>query len=112
MHEVALVADLLDAAVEHAAGRPVTAVRVRHAAAISADSLHQAFAMLTADGPLADARLEATEVDLAYRCRCGFDGPLGHDDVLGGSLVVCPRCAEVGTIARSAELELLEVRTA
>ncbi|MFP5342412.1 MAG: hydrogenase/urease maturation nickel metallochaperone HypA [Candidatus Limnocylindria bacterium] len=112
MHEVALVADLLDAATRHARGRRVTVVRVRHAAAISAASLQQAFTMLTEDGPMANASLETTALDLDYRCGCGFHGPLGHDDLLGGSMVVCPACGGVGSLGRIAELELLEVRTA
>lgn len=111
MHEVALVAELLDAAAHHAAGRTVSVVRVRHAAAISAGSLQQAFTMLTEDGPMADATLETSEFELVYRCACGFDGALGHDDLLGGSMVVCPACGGVGSLGRTAELELLEVRT-
>ncbi len=111
MHEVSLVAALLDAATHHADGRPITVVSVRHAAAISPESLQQAFLMLTEDGPLAGATLTTTVFDVPYHCPCGFDGPLGHDDLLGGSVVVCPACGDVGSLGRTAELELIEVRT-
>ncbi|MGK2851166.1 MAG: hypothetical protein ACSLFN_09695 [Candidatus Limnocylindrales bacterium] len=37
--------------------------------------------------------------------------PLSHDDLVGGSMAVCPSCGDVSTMSRTAELELLEVRT-
>ena len=40
-----------------------------------------------------------------------FEGALRHDDLIGGSVAVCPACGEVSTLRRTAELELLEVRT-
>ena len=110
MHEVSLVADLIEVSERQAAGRPVELVRVRHATTIPADALAQAFAMLTETGPLAGAALEAEPFDVVLRCPCGFDGPLGHDD-LAGPLAVCPACGEVSSVPRTAELELLEVRT-
>ena len=108
MHEVALVAALVDAATERSDG-PVAAVRVRYATTIPEDVLRQAFAMLTADGPLAGATLEAAPFDIRLACGCGFDGPLGHDDLVGTSIAVCPSCGDVSSPARTAELELLEV---
>lgn len=115
MHEVALVAQLVDAAAERAGGRPAGApvelVRVRYATTIPADVLEQAWAMLVAGGPLEAAALEAVPFDVRLACPCGFDGALGHDDVLGPGQAVCPACSELRAIPVTPELELLEVRT-
>ena len=59
---------------------------------------------------MADATLEAETFDVELRCGCGFAGALGHDDLIGGSVAVCPACGDVSTLRRTAELELLEVR--
>ena len=112
MHEVGLVAALVDAAVEHAGGAPVSLVRVRHATTIPEEVLRQAFEMLVADGPLASAELVAEPFDRRLACSCGFDGPLGHDDVIGPDAAVCPSCGELRAIPVTPELELLEVRRA
>jgi Zn finger protein HypA/HybF involved in hydrogenase expression len=112
MHEVGLVAELVDAAVARAGGRPVALVRVRHATTIPEDVLRQAFEMLAEGGPLAAAKLVTEPFEVRLTCPCGFDGALGHDDVLGPGSVVCPSCSELRTVAREAELELLEVRLA
>jgi Zn finger protein HypA/HybF involved in hydrogenase expression len=109
MHEVSLVADLVAACQSRAAGRPVTTIHVRHASSIDSDAIEQAFRMLTQGGPLAEARLVTEPFDVLRDCPCGFSGPLGHDDVIGGSVVVCPACGDVSTQQRTAELELLEV---
>jgi Zn finger protein HypA/HybF involved in hydrogenase expression len=109
MHEVGLVAQLVDAALEHAGGAPVSRVVVRHATTIPEDVLRQAWEMLTADGPLADARLVAEPFDVELRCACGFDGALGHDDVIGPGQAVCPGCGELRAIPMTPELELVEV---
>jgi Zn finger protein HypA/HybF involved in hydrogenase expression len=112
MHEVGLVAELVDAAVARAAGRPVVVVRVRHATTIPEDVLRQAFEMLAEGGPLAAAELVAEPFEVHLTCPCGFDGPLGHDDVVGPGSAVCPACSGLRAVAREAELELLEVRLA
>ena len=112
MHEVSLVADLIDVCQAQAAGRQVQTVRVRHATTIPPDALEQAFRMLTAGGPLADATLDAERFDVVLRCPCGFDGVLGHDDLVGGSVAICPDCGLISTLHRTAELELVEVVTA
>jgi len=111
MHEVSLVAELIEVCEQQAAGRRVGVVRVRHATTIPVEAIEQAFAMLTADGSLAGARLEAEPFDIELACPCGFRGALGHDDLVGGSMAVCPSCGEVSTLHRTAELELLEVLT-
>ena len=68
--------------------------------------------MLTESGNLAAARLEAEPFDISLQCACGFDGPLGHDDVIDNVVAVCPSCGDVSSRARTPELELLEVRIA
>jgi Zn finger protein HypA/HybF involved in hydrogenase expression len=112
MHEVSLVADLLAECERQAAGRPVETVHVRHATSIDEATLRQAFAALTAGSALATATLEAETFEIRLVCGCGFDGPLRHDDLISGSVAVCPSCGEVSTLKRTAELELLEVRLA
>jgi len=109
MHEVALVAELVEAAVARSGGAPVSRVRVRHATTIPDEVLRQAFTMLAADGPLAGAVLESEAFDIRLECPCGFRGALGHDDMVGTSMAVCPACSDVSTPPRTAEIELLEV---
>jgi Zn finger protein HypA/HybF involved in hydrogenase expression len=111
MHEVSLVAALIEQAELRSAGRPVRLVRVRHASSIEEPTLRQAFQMLTEGGRLANATLEAETFDIHLECGCGFSGALGHDDLISGSIAVCPSCGDVSTRQRSAELELLEVLT-
>lgn len=111
MHEVSLVAELIEQAELRSGGRPVRLVRVRHASSIPEPALQQAFRMLTEDGDLADATLETEMFDIQLQCGCGFSGALGHDDLISSSIAVCPSCGEVSTRPRTAELELLEVQT-
>jgi Zn finger protein HypA/HybF involved in hydrogenase expression len=111
MHEVSLVAELVAEVERRSAGRPVRLVRVRHASTIPEASLQQAFRMLTEGGGLADATLDAESFGVELACACGFSGTLGHDDLIGGSVAVCPSCGDVSTRSRTAELELLEVQT-
>jgi len=111
VHEVGLVGELIEAVVARSGERPVRLVRVRHATTIPEPVLRQAFEMLTDGGTLARAVLELEPFDVELRCPCGFTGALGHDDLVGGSMAVCPSCAEIRTLRATAELELLEVRT-
>ena len=111
MHEVSLVADLVARAEERAGGQRVEFVRVRYATTIPEETLEQAFRMLTQDGPMAGATLEAEPFDVLLTCPCGFSGALGHDDLISASISVCPSCGAVSSRPRTAELELLEVRT-
>ncbi len=110
MHEVSLVAELVAECERRSSGQPVQLVRVRHASTIPEPTLRQAFQMLTEGGCLADATLETETFDVHLNCECGFADTLGHDDLIGGSVAVCPACGEVSTLRRTAELELLEVR--
>lgn len=112
MHELSRVAQPIAECGRVAAGKTVRLVRVRYASTIAEPGLRQALRMLTEGGPLADAALEAESFNVELRCECGFDGALGHDNLIGGSVVVCPNCEEVSTLRRAAELELLEISTA
>ena len=112
MHEVGLVADLVDACQAAAKGHQVTRLRVRHAATIPEDVVRQAFAMLTIGTPLEAAVLETQSHDLLLECPCGYEGALRHDDVIGPTLAVCPGCGSLRERPAVPELELLEVRVA
>lgn len=113
MHEVSLVAQLVEAAALHAGAAPVSRVHVRHATTIPEDVLRQAFGMLAEGGPLAAAELVTEPFDIPLRCAsCGHDGVLDHDDEVGGSMAVCPSCGELVMLPPTPELELLEVRAA
>jgi Zn finger protein HypA/HybF involved in hydrogenase expression len=112
MHEISLVAELIAECERRSSGQPVRLVRVRHASSIPEPALRQAFLMLTEGGDLAGATLETETFDVLLHCGCGFAAALGHDDLIAGSVAVCPSCGEVSTLRRRAELELLEVRTA
>lgn len=107
-----MVAALVDAAVASVDGAPVAMLRVRHATTVPEDVLRQAFAMLTAEGPLAGAVLEAEPFDVRLACSCGFEGALGHDDVISPGQAVCPGCGELRGFPPTPELELVEVRRA
>lgn len=112
MHEVSLVAELVEAAEARCGGARVSLVRVRHATTFPADVLRQAFEMLTESGPLAGATLDLELFDVRLACACGFSGALGHDDMVGAAMAVCPACTEMTELPPTAELELLEVRLA
>lgn len=107
-----MVADLIAECERRWAGQTISHVRVRHATTITEPALRQAFEMLTEGSTLAGATLEAETFSVELGCACGFAGALGHDDLISGSLAVCPACGELSTLHRTAELELLEVRRA
>jgi Zn finger protein HypA/HybF involved in hydrogenase expression len=111
VHELSLVAELVQACEQRAGGARVTLVRVRHAAWMPEPALREAFDALAAGTALAGADLLAEAVERTLRCGCGFSGPLGHDDLAAG-LAVCPGCGEVSDAGRTPELELLELRLA
>ena len=111
MHELSLVAELVEACERRASGRPVGAVRVRVAGTVPTDLVRQGFAMLTTGTALEAASLEIDQFDIRLRCSCGFDGALEHDDMLGPSMVICPQCDAIQRIVAAPEIELLEVRS-
>jgi Zn finger protein HypA/HybF involved in hydrogenase expression len=108
VHEVGLVAELVDVCLARAGSQPVARVVVRHASTTSEEAIRQAFEMLTAGGPLGDTELVTTPVAVTLRCECGFEGPLGPDHEAGGHLV-CPDCGSLHRAPRTAELELLAI---
>ena len=110
MHELSLVAELVEACERQAAGAPVTVVRVRRAATIPEAAVRAAFQALTTDGPLAGAVLEIEPQPVPLRCPCGATSLLGDADVIGG-LAVCPSCGAVSPHEHRGELELVEVRS-
>lgn len=109
MHEVALVADLVDAAIARVEGPTARRVVVRYASTIPVDVFEQAWAMLTAGSPLDGAELDAAAFPVRLACSCGFEGALEHDDVIGPGQAVCPSCSELRTFEATPELELVEV---
>jgi Zn finger protein HypA/HybF involved in hydrogenase expression len=109
VHEVSLVDELVELVERNAAGRPVELVRVRRASTIPEDVLLQAWAAITSETQLAQATLEVEPFDVLLTCPCGFDGVLGHDDLPGVSLAVCPSCGEISEIPPVPELEIVEL---
>ncbi len=109
MHELSLVAELVEECCRRAEGEAVAVVRVRCSVHDAEGELQQAFFMMSTATPLEGAVLELETVAVTVECPCGYRGPAGEGHV--GHLFVCPRCAKVGPV-RSPSLELLEVRMA
>ena len=109
MHELALVEELVGIVERSADGRDVRVVRVRRATTIPDGVLEQSWTMLTEGGPLAEATLEVAPFDIRLACACGFDGPLGHDDIVPGSLAVCPSCGAISALPPEPELQIVEI---
>ncbi|MGA3215831.1 MAG: hydrogenase/urease maturation nickel metallochaperone HypA [Acidimicrobiales bacterium] len=107
MHELSLVAELVEECCRRADGEAVSLVRVRCCLPDLGDELQQAFLMMTTATPLEGAVLEIEETTLQVACPCGYFGPV-HNGIVG-HMFVCPECAQVGPI-NSSGLELLEVR--
>ncbi len=111
MHEVSLVAELVEACERAAGGDTVRSVRVRHASAIPEDAVRQAFALLTAGTPLEAVRLDLASFDIEVRCPCGFVGRADHDALDAGPFSECPSCGDLVRRPRTPELELVAVVT-
>jgi len=106
MHELSLVAELVDECVRQADGRNVASVQVRHATTIDEEALRQMFAMLTAEGPLVDARLDTKAFAITLRCAaCNRLDVLDHDHAIG-HLRICPSCGAVSDDPQPCELEV------
>jgi Zn finger protein HypA/HybF involved in hydrogenase expression len=110
MHEVSLVAELVEACERLADGAPVRRVRVRHASSLPPSTVRQAFELLTAGTALAGTELELASFDVEVRCACGYLGLRGHDDDLE-PYVICPSCDGLISRPRTPELELVAVVT-
>jgi len=109
MHELSLVAELIDEVAQRAGGHTVATVVVRHATTIDEETLRQAFVMLAADHSFAAARLVCEPFEITLNCAgCGFAGRLDHDH-LAGHVRVCPRCGAISGDSGVAELELVRV---
>jgi len=90
MHEYGLCEGVLDAVRRRASGRPVSKVRVRIGArhAAEADSMTQAFGMISVGTEAEEATLDLVTVPAALRCRdCGATAEVTD------MLAVCPKCA-------------------
>ncbi len=106
MHELSLVAELVQECERHAAGRRVRAVTVRCAGGVEADEIEAAWSEL--GGPvLGDAALELELVPTVLRCPCGFSGVLDKA-ASTGHIAVCPACSAVRPI--ESPLELVAIR--
>jgi Zn finger protein HypA/HybF involved in hydrogenase expression len=111
MHEMSLVGELIEEVEQRTVGRTVALVVIRHASTISEETLRQAFTMLAADGPLANAALECEQFEVVLTCPvCGFAGALDHDH-LAGHVQVCPQCGDISGDSQLAEMELIGVVT-
>jgi Zn finger protein HypA/HybF involved in hydrogenase expression len=108
MHELSLVAELVEACTRRAGGAPVSLVRVRCATTIPEGALRESFRLLAAGGPLAAAVLEVEPLHVPRACPCGSTAAPADTDVVG-HLVVCPSCGAVSAHAVTTGLELLEV---
>jgi Zn finger protein HypA/HybF involved in hydrogenase expression len=111
MHEVSLVADLVDECVRRAGSAPVRRVRIRHASTIPLEVVQQAFDMLTACTALAGAQLDADEYEIQLHCGCGYSGVVPDEYLVGTSIAVCPACETVSIRAATPEIELLDIVT-
>jgi Zn finger protein HypA/HybF involved in hydrogenase expression len=108
MHELSLVAELVEACTRRAGGAPVSRVRVRCATTVPEAALRESFRLLAAGGPLADAVLEVEPIQVPPACPCGSTATPDDTDVVG-HLAVCPACGAVSAHAATTGLELLEV---
>ena len=112
MHEVSLVAELVEACLGQADGAVVRRVLIRHASTASEAAIRQAFSMLTADGLLANAQLTTEAFPVSIDCACGFAGIVGSEAGTGVGSVLCPSCDALHRLPRRPEIELLAIETA
>lgn len=106
MHELSLVAELVDECVRRADGQHIECVQIRHATTIDEEALRQMFAMLTAEGPLVGARVDTEAFAITLRCTaCKRVSVLDHDHAIG-HLRVCPSCGTVSDDPQPCELEV------
>jgi Zn finger protein HypA/HybF involved in hydrogenase expression len=109
MHELSLVAELVDECVASAGNRDIELIRIRHASTISEETVRQAFDMLTTGSPLAGVRLETEEFTLSLHCAaCDHSAVLDHDHAIG-HVRVCPACGTVSNDPQACELELVAI---
>lgn len=93
MHELSLCGSIADIAGRHAAGRPVSVIhlQVGQLRQVVPDTLVYCWGLVSADTPLAGARIEIDQVPARMRCRaCGRDAEVGALPVFA-----CPGCGGV-----------------
>jgi hydrogenase nickel incorporation protein HypA/HybF len=108
MHEFGLCESILDAVERRAAGRRVTAVRVRAGALqrVADESMETAFAMVTAGSVADGAKLELVIVPVQCQClECGLDTESNDP------LAVCPRCGSTNVDLSGGDDLMLESLT-
>lgn len=101
MHELAISRAILDTALRHAEGRPVTAISLRVGAMrqVVPDSLEFYLGIACRETPAEGAELEVEVVEALMRCTaCSQEwepAPFG-----------CPACGEPGEVVAGEELEV------
>lgn len=111
MHEISLITDLVEECERQAGDAQIKSVSVRHATTIPQDMLHEVWGMVTVDRSIASAQLKSEAYEAHLNCeQCGFNGVLGHDDVVG-HMSVCPQCSNPTEFEHAAEIELIGVET-
>jgi hydrogenase nickel incorporation protein HypA/HybF len=97
MHELSIAASIVDIAVRHARGRPVSRVEVRvgHLRQVVPSALDFAFGLVAQGTPVEGAELVLEEVAATVRC-----GTCGAESRLDGFPLIC-RCgsADVEIVA-------------
>jgi hydrogenase nickel incorporation protein HypA/HybF len=91
MHELSVASAVVETAIKHAGGRPVTvvALRVGRLRQVVPESLRFYFDIVTRDTPCEAARLELEEIELALRCEECDHGWVAEAPIF--------RCAECGS---------------
>lgn len=111
MHELAIVAELIDAVTAGVAQHQpcrVDVLRVRRGSTFSEEALLQGFEALARGTPLEGARLEVEVVDHVVACRCGLERPIQAEELVG-HLWICPSCGHVEEVDEHGDLALLDV---
>ncbi len=111
MHEFDIVQSLIDALLPQLEERGVTkvvALRFRRGSTFSEEALQQAFTALSQGTVLEGAELIVEATETPFKCECGYQQVLTHDDLVG-HMFVCPQCGHPQEIDEAHELELLEV---
>lgn len=93
MHELSLCGSIADIVGRHAAGRDVSVIHLQigQLRQVVPDTLVYCWGLVSADTPLAGARIDIDHVPARMRCKaCGHDAEVGDLPVFA-----CPRCGGV-----------------
>ena len=112
MHELSISSAIVDTAVRHAGGRPVSVVRVRvgRLRQVVPSSLDFYFGLVSRETVCERARLEQEVIPAAVRC-----GSCGHGWELELPVFRCSRCGSTDvsvTAGEELEVESIEVEEA